>query len=241
MTDKPKEEVNLQEIIQWIIKQPEYTSMPTINSNSLFYYTSPATYAMFIKRYFSQLKVSEVEDKEVSAEEKAQKVIDFINEYNAADYDKSVGWPQFQTNHFEWLQKLYDKYFGEAYTNKVQVDTKIKVDFSEGIIAEDTEGFIGVVEQLKIVVTGKTKQECLEEILVSIKVLLAYNSGIDISKNKVQVSDAVAFLNWVDGKSYVCDLHTDDGEKIWWRYGKEHTKEKGKTTEELYKQFKDKQ
>lgn len=46
---------------------------------------------------------------------------------------------------------------------------------------------------------------------------------------------SIAFLDWVDGKSYVCDLHTDDNEKIWCKYGEKGNK--SYTTKELYQLF----
>lgn len=54
----------------------------------------------------------------------------------------------------------------------------IKVEFRQGIIAEDTEGYIASVEDLRIVDTGKTKIEAFAEVLKSFSVLLAHNSGL---------------------------------------------------------------
>jgi hypothetical protein len=54
------------------------------------------------------------------------------------------------------------------------------IKFSEGIIAEDTEGYIACIDDLLIIEVGKTKQEALNECVKSFAVLLAHNSGLDV-------------------------------------------------------------
>ena len=93
-------------------------------------------------------------------------------------------------NDLSLFYKSVIKEFAKEYASQFQsapiVDdnwiSNFKIEFEEGIIAEDTNGFIGVIDRLKIVDTGETKEKCFEECLISLKVLLAYNSGIKINK-----------------------------------------------------------
>lgn len=56
---------------------------------------------------------------------------------------------------------------------------------------------------------------------------------IDIMMNEYAKQQSILFASFIDGKGFVCDLHTDDDEKIWSRYDeKEHY-----TTKELYELF----
>ena len=86
------------------------------------------------------------------------------------------------------LAKEWDKEDDDRWNKFLVNDGWIKgfkIDFEEGIIAEDTNGFIGVIEGLKIVCTGKTKEECFEECIISLKVLLAYNSDINLPNKTI--------------------------------------------------------
>lgn len=98
---------------------------------------------------------------------------------------EETGKPPLAMQIFYWFETSKVVKFDHLPQFEQKGNINLKIDFTEGIIAEDTEGFVGVIEGLKIVETGKTKQDVLEECLTSIKVLLAYNSGIDIRKGNI--------------------------------------------------------
>jgi hypothetical protein len=51
---KAQPEEDRASIYAWIKEQPEYKNLPVTNSNSLFYHTAPATFAMFILRFIKE-------------------------------------------------------------------------------------------------------------------------------------------------------------------------------------------
>lgn len=136
------------------------------------------------KELFEWVKASEMPDK--TGAYICKKIGNLISE---VIFDKQRElWINYHGNVVEWLKPVIIEQKGNI---------NLKIDFTEGIIAEDTEGFVGVIEGLKIVETGKTKQDVLEECLTSIKVLLAYNSGIDIRKGNI-INDSDGWISVKD-------------------------------------------
>lgn len=79
------------------------------------------------------------------------------------------------------MKHNYTSSFQRMATNGGGIDLRFEIKDCWGYDKEipESDRFLGSMNSLKIVVTAPTKQKCFDEILTSIKVMMAYQSGID--------------------------------------------------------------
>lgn len=77
----------------------------------------------------------------------------------------------------------------------------------------------------------KSKESILKSKYFSDQVIFN-EKGIHEAMEEYAKQEAIEFLCWADGQGYECNLHTDDGEKMWLAYNSKYC-----NTEELYELY----